>query len=294
MEYFSYMSDILPKITLVGKEVSNGGYKSPKRKLKEYVFYFVEEGEVFVYENNVSYHLKRGDYLLLEADKLQYGTKGSACKFYYFHFTHPDILKNKSSNADLINANQYWRASSSYGPYPDNRVNICKNFSVKSNTELNTLCELSKQIILQYAEKEIGFNVCGESMLSTFFVLLWRTCLNQLSGNDTQKRGENITNAVIKYLNANYYKKLSSEEIEEDLSYSFDYINQVFRKRMNTTVFKTLEAIRIENAKRLLRTTDLPLKLIAVRVGYNDEMYFSKVFKRRTDVTPAKYRKNGE
>ena len=87
---------------------------------------------------------------------------------------------------------------------------------------------------------------------------------------------------------------LSSEEIEEDLSYSFDYINQVLRKRMNTTVFKTLEAIRIENAKRLLRTTDLPLKLIAVRVGYNDEMYFSKVFKRRTDVTPAKYRKNGE
>ena len=49
---------------------------------------------------------------------------------------------------------------------------------------------------------------------------------------------------------------------------------------------------RINEAKRLLRSTDIPVNQIAVMVGINDYNYFSKFFRIRVGMSPLKYRKN--
>lgn len=51
-----------------------------------------------------------------------------------------------------------------------------------------------------------------------------------------------------------------------------------------------LTAYRIERAVELLQQTDIPVREIAVRVGYTDANYFTKVFKRHLGVTPTEYR----
>ena len=50
--------------------------------------------------------------------------------------------------------------------------------------------------------------------------------------------------------------------------------------------------LRVDAAKKLLTQTTLPVSEVAARVGYDDYNYFIKVFKKETDFTPAKYRKN--
>lgn len=51
-----------------------------------------------------------------------------------------------------------------------------------------------------------------------------------------------------------------------------------------------VQALRIEEAKQLLETTDFPTDVIASTVGYEDPAFFRRLFKRRTGVTPARYR----
>ncbi len=57
------------------------------------------------------------------------------------------------------------------------------------------------------------------------------------------------------------------------------------------TVFEYAQNIRIEEACKLLKTTDKKVIEIAMSVGYKDLKFFNKVFKRYTDTTPREYRK---
>jgi two-component system response regulator YesN len=52
-----------------------------------------------------------------------------------------------------------------------------------------------------------------------------------------------------------------------------------------------LTQLRIEESQKLLAETNLPVKEIAVRVGYLDEKYYSKLFKKATGIKPTEYRR---
>lgn len=72
------------------------------------------------------------------------------------------------------------------------------------------------------------------------------------------------------------------------------YLNRLFRKNMKKTVFQYLRDIRIAHAKQLLTTTSMRIMEVSECVGFADESYFSKVFKKQTGVSPADYAKTQE
>lgn len=63
-----------------------------------------------------------------------------------------------------------------------------------------------------------------------------------------------------------------------------------FRAATGYTPVDYVQTLRIEEAKQLLETTDEPTDAVAHRVGYEDPAFFRRLFKRRTGVTPARYR----
>lgn len=65
----------------------------------------------------------------------------------------------------------------------------------------------------------------------------------------------------------------------------------LFRKRTGVKYVSYLNSIRIEQAKKLLETTDRKLYQIAKAVGYENNKYFFRVFKKAEGVTPEQYRK---
>ncbi len=52
-----------------------------------------------------------------------------------------------------------------------------------------------------------------------------------------------------------------------------------------------VHALRLEEAKQMLESSDLPVEAIALEVGYEDAGYFSRLFRRKVNLTPAQYRK---
>jgi transcriptional regulator GlxA family with amidase domain len=63
-----------------------------------------------------------------------------------------------------------------------------------------------------------------------------------------------------------------------------------FRAATGSAPMEYVQTMRIEEAKYLLETTEIPVDQVAIEVGYEDPNFFRRLFKRRVGVTPARYR----
>lgn len=95
---------------------------------------------------------------------------------------------------------------------------------------------------------------------------------------------------ICQFLNENYSQKLTLEEIAATVGYSKYYINRLFRQYKGTTVMDYLIHIRIQEAKKLLRSGNYSVKQISMMVGYSEPNYFTLTFKKLEGMTPLKYR----
>ena len=94
---------------------------------------------------------------------------------------------------------------------------------------------------------------------------------------------------IQEWLNASYAADISGERLEEEFDGNFDYMNRIFKRVTGQTIFQYLTAVRMEHAKRLIAQTTMHTGMIGQKVGYPDEYYFSKVFKRNVGMSPCAY-----
>ncbi|NLT97016.1 MAG: helix-turn-helix domain-containing protein [Christensenellaceae bacterium] len=95
---------------------------------------------------------------------------------------------------------------------------------------------------------------------------------------------------VMEYVNANYMKRITLNDISEHVSFSVSYLSRIFKEEKGINLSSYINEVRIRNAKTLLLTSDMPLSSITYCCGFDDQSYFSKVFKKFTGTTPGKYR----
>lgn len=96
---------------------------------------------------------------------------------------------------------------------------------------------------------------------------------------------------IAKHLEQHYSEEISLQDISSRFFLSREYISRKFKQEFGVTVLDYLSNIRIKKAKLLLMNPHLRIIQVAEMVGYNDEKYFSKVFKKLEGRTPNDYRK---
>jgi AraC-like DNA-binding protein/ligand-binding sensor protein len=96
---------------------------------------------------------------------------------------------------------------------------------------------------------------------------------------------------ALRYIHANYGGHLTLEEAAHSAALSPNYFSNLFNTRMGISFSSYVNKARIEHAQRLLLDTSLPIIEIAALVGFEEQSYFSKVFKEKTNLSPGKYRK---
>lgn len=101
---------------------------------------------------------------------------------------------------------------------------------------------------------------------------------------------DNEINVVLNYLEKNYYKKVTLEEVAEYINISPFYLSKIFKKYTGVNFIEYLTNLKIEKAKELLEYTDMPVINIAIELSFNEPNYFARVFRKTAGMTPSKYR----
>ena len=100
-----------------------------------------------------------------------------------------------------------------------------------------------------------------------------------------------LVKTVSLYLQENYRQPYSLERLAETFGCKTAYLLRLYRKTTGSTPTQDLIHLRIEKAKRLLLGhPQLEVKQVAVAVGYEDPLYFSRLFKRETGLNPTAFK----
>ena len=102
-------------------------------------------------------------------------------------------------------------------------------------------------------------------------------------------RHANIIHRCIQHIGAGYQERLTLEDTARMVCLSPDYLSRIFRQETGISFHQYLNNVRITKAKELIRTTALRLTDISQMVGYDDQSYFTKVFKRTAGIAPGEY-----
>jgi two-component system response regulator YesN len=95
---------------------------------------------------------------------------------------------------------------------------------------------------------------------------------------------------VVRILKSEYREEISLEQVAERINANPSYLSRAFKKETGKNFVEYLTETRLGEAQKYLETTDLPISEIAGRVGYSNQQYFSKVFKKCYGVAPWDYR----
>lgn len=105
-----------------------------------------------------------------------------------------------------------------------------------------------------------------------------------------EKMGKPIRMAA-RFIQEHYGEQISLEDAAAAGNVSPTYLSKLFRNEMGVGFNDFLTQVRLEESEKLLAQTALPIREIAARVGYLDEKYYSKLFKKATGIKPTDYRK---
>jgi two-component system response regulator YesN len=113
--------------------------------------------------------------------------------------------------------------------------------------------------------------------------------VNRFSEED---QGEpRLSDRLIEWLKKNFMENITISDASKALGYSSSTIVHTLKDETGRTFTQHLTAIRVSEAKRLLAYTTDNLGQIGYRCGFNDQSYFTKVFRREINLTPREFRK---
>lgn len=97
---------------------------------------------------------------------------------------------------------------------------------------------------------------------------------------------------VLTYIQENFREKITLEQLAQCADRNPQYISALFSRECGISIGQYITTLRIEEAKRLLRSTNLPIGEVACGVGYQDPKYFSRIFQKETGLYPRAYRQS--
>lgn len=103
-------------------------------------------------------------------------------------------------------------------------------------------------------------------------------------------KNSELMKKALSYISRNFASPITLDDVAKQVHLNPAYFSSIFKQSIGSSFKEYLNMVRIEESKRLLANTDYSVIDIAVATGFEDQSYFSKVFKKYTGLTPKQYR----
>lgn len=128
-------------------------------------------------------------------------------------------------------------------------------------------------------------------MLRGWFIDKMGQAVREVANNMEMQSG-GIINQAKAYIQANFQKEISLDDVSRAVDISPYYFSKIFKEETGENFIEFLTSIRMEKAKELLSGSGLSMKEICAQVGYADPNYFSRTFKKNVGLTPTEYKES--
>lgn len=140
----------------------------------------------------------------------------------------------------------------------------------------------------EFTIRDSCFTHLAASRLTAILVELGRRA--GYTGSSPSRTDRRIRHSLV-HIHQNYGQSLSIEALAELEHLSVSRFRSVFKARTGLSPQDYLTVLRVNHARQLMEQTDLPVGEIAEAVGYQDPLYFSRTFKKRTGLAPIEYKR---
>jgi AraC family transcriptional regulator, transcriptional activator for feuABC-ybbA operon len=133
--------------------------------------------------------------------------------------------------------------------------------------------------------KQPGYEFIANTMFQQLLIAIYQN-INKLNQNHATslKVGK-----IIEYMHQNINGRVNLTELSELVNMSATYLSRAFKETTGYSVIEYFNKIKIDKSKEILIEGDKKVKEVAQELGFTDEFYFSRIFKKNEGVSPSEY-----
>jgi two-component system, response regulator YesN len=131
------------------------------------------------------------------------------------------------------------------------------------------------------------------TILESFVQNRLQECAVAVANRRTQQENP-IIKKVCEYIRDHISENISLDQMALVAQVSPFYLSKLFKEEKGETFINYISDLRLEKAKQMLTTTTTTIKEISTDIGYNDQNYFSKLFKNKFGISPTEFRDTGK
>lgn len=237
-------------------------YRERKEGIEEYIFIYCTEGKGIIHVEDKKYILKENEAFCIPQF---HGHRYYACNhepwsILWVHFKGEDL--------------KY---------FPVEECKVIKFTSTYASNRMLFLFELLFRVL------EGSYTLGNFIYISQVLSLILAETYNREKHGSSMEQNKHVTD-VIRYMQSHLDKNLTLEQLAETFDLSKSYLNAIFKKHTQHAPMDFYTNLKMKEACKLLKVTDLYIYEIAQRLGYKDQYYFSRIFKKVVGISPKEYK----
>lgn len=274
----------LPLVIEAGIVTNTKPFIPKTRTMPYHILRYVTQGSMEMTEDGESYNLSAGSVLFLSAGHKHSSNEWTApnTNWFYVHFYIPE------SQDPVIDLKNFLPLSATSTLQPkDYQFSLVMPKYVQLTPGNVVRDKLEKLIQYYQSDSPVRFGYQNALLLEIFMDLMEAKAEKQYDDLEVS----NINN-LLHYLNDHVQDPFHSENIAKAMNLNYKYMCELFKKKTGSTIQQYHTMLKMKEAERYLKTTELPISEISEKLGYQDPLYFSNVFKKYHDISPRQFRQN--
>ncbi|WP_026884160.1 AraC family transcriptional regulator [Clostridium akagii] len=247
--------------------------KKINKTLKYHELVFITGGKGHIIFPHKRYEVKDGVLLYLRPN-VQYSVnihvEDPFC-FFVVHFSYVNVGFNSDK----------WIITEGTNTLPLDSVQVLKDYY-----QLNNIFE---KLVENWTLKLPGYEFFTKTLLQQLIIEIYKSKKRDSPNYSTSLKVEKI----IEYMRSNINNKLILKDLSELVHLSSSYLSRVFKSTTGYSIIGFFNKIKVDKAKELIIEDDKKIKEVAQILGFTDEFYFSRIFKKIEGISPTEfYRRN--
>lgn len=145
--------------------------------------------------------------------------------------------------------------------------------------------DIFKKLVVCWNEKQPGYEFITKTWLQQLLIAIYQNIKKHNQNYSTSLKVEKI----IEYMHQNVNSRLTLPALAERVHWSSFYLSRVFKNTTGYAVIEYFNKIKMDKAKELIIEGDKKIKEVAQALGFVDEFYFSRMFKKIEGISPSEF-----